>query len=47
MKQALLDEEQRRGKGGSSLGATESRGEDSALKARRGIFRKGRKPGKC
>ena len=47
VKQVLLDKEHRQGKGGSSLGPTESRGEDSALKARRGIFRKGRKPGNC
>ena len=47
VKQSLLDEEQRRGKGGSNFGATESRGDDSALKAGRGKFGKGRKPSNC
>ena len=46
VKQALLDEEQRRGKGGSDSGTTESRGDDTALKAGR-RFGKGRKPGNC
>ena len=44
VKQALLDEEQRRGKGGSHSGTTESRGDDTALKAGRRVG-KGRKPG--
>ena len=47
VKQSLLDEEQRRGKGGSDFGATESQGDESALKAGRGKFGKGRKPGNC
>ena len=46
VKQALLDEEQRRGKGGSDSGTTESRGEDTALKAGR-RFVKGQNPGNC
>ena len=46
VKQALLDEEQRHGKGGSDSRATEFRGDDTALKAGR-RFGKGRKPGKC
>jgi 6-phosphogluconolactonase/glucosamine-6-phosphate isomerase/deaminase len=47
VKQALLDEEQRRGKGGSDPRTTESRGDDTALNAGRRYSSKGRKPGKC
>ncbi len=47
VKQALLDEEQRRGKSGSDPRTTESRGDDTALKAGRRYSSKGRKSGKC
>ena len=47
VKQTLLDEEQRQGKSGSASGPTETKGDDTALKAGRGKFGKRRKPGNC
>ena len=46
VKQALLDEEQRHGKSGSSSGGTDSKGSDSALKTGQKYNRR-RRPGAC